>query len=277
MDSNILFNSLKKELNEFLPEYEADQESLTILEHLLDIKRHEILTGTEVNLTEAAERVMSEIVDNRKRRIPLGYILGFTWFYGIKLNLSDGVLIPRQDTEILVERVLETCTSEKAVFLDIGTGSGAVSAGLLENRPAWESVATDISIKAIETASLNCKTRTDFILGDLVSCFKQDTGYFDFIISNPPYIETEAIKALAPEIRDNEPSPALDGGEDGLLFYRTLAAESLSMIKRGGYIFCEIGYTQGDSVRDIFMDSGWWDIKIFKDLGGRDRVIQAQT
>lgn len=214
--------------------------------------------------------VYFKLIDKRRERIPLQYITGRQEFMGIDFLVNENVLIPRQDTEVLVESVLPFVKGKRV--LDICTGSGciAVSLSLLGN-PA-KVTASDKSEAALSLARKNAERAgalVTFIKSDL---FDNIEGNFDIIISNPPYISENEMKELEPEVKEHEPSMALWGGMDGLYFYRRIISASPSYLKCGGRLFFEIGYSQAHSVKRLMEQQGFSDINIVKDYAGLDRV-----
>lgn len=230
-------------------------------------------------------RMLSE----RERRRPLQYILGYTEFMGLRMGVDENVLIPRQDTETLCELVLGEEDLHGASVLDLCTGSGAIALALSALGDFRIVMGTDISGGAIARAEQNREEVSSqtgkelpvsFHVSDLFSEIgplmeKRGIKAFGVIVSNPPYIRPEVIAGLEPEVRDHEPFSALDGGEDGLQFYRRIAKEAPLYLARPGRLYLEIGYDQGDEVRSILDREGFTDIDIHEDLGGRPRVVTA--
>ena len=228
---------------------------------------------------EAATDRYREMIKKRSRRIPLQHILGSQDFMGLTFKVNEHVLIPRQDTETLTELVLQEQKDRKKKVLDLCTGSGciAISLGVLGG---YEDVtAVDLSAEALKVARENGerllgRDRTiRFLQGDLFDCVE---GRFDIITANPPYIATQVIRGLAPEVRDYEPRMALDGDEDGLSFYRRIAAQARGRLNPGGCVYLEIGHDQGRAVRDLLEAAGFENIRIVKDTPGLDRVVYAE-
>jgi release factor glutamine methyltransferase len=185
-------------------------------------------------------------------------------------------LIPRPDTETLVEQVLHAEDEGALRFADVGTGSGIVAAILTEQRPAWAAVASDISLQALAVAAANRRSgRVALVCCDLLDAVAGGRR-FDFIVSNPPYISTGDIGGLDESVRNFEPRRALDGGADGLDFYRRFARELPRFLVPGGRLYCEIGCDQAQAVAGIFApDAGWNGLQLFRDLAGRWRVMRA--
>jgi release factor glutamine methyltransferase len=182
------------------------------------------------------------------------------------------VLIPRPDTEVLVERVVADQPSSARCFLDLGTGSGAVAAALLHIRPLWQAVATDISLAALRTARRNLPERCGLVCADRLEALGQ-RARFDFMVTNPPYI---ASGELEESVRCFEPRLALDGGRDGLAFYRDLTADAGRCLAHEGMLYCEIGWNQREDVMALMWDRGWRDVVCTPDLAGRPRVVSAR-
>ncbi len=220
-----------------------------------------------------------EDIERRKKRIPLEYIIGYTEFMGLRFFVNEHVLIPRQDTETLVEEVLPHCRGKRVLDLCAGSGCIGLSIGAL-GEPG-EVVLSDISGGALRVVEKNLAflrgagsiprdlaVRT--VQGDLLEPVE---GKFDVIVSNPPYIEREEIAELMPEVKQYEPMTALDGGPDGLDFYRRLAKETPAYLESGGMLCVEIGYNQGEEVAGLMEENAFWHVSIKKDLAGNDRVV----
>lgn len=238
-------------------------------------KSRSMLQFIEQFSSEETSKIMSA-VEKRLKHIPLGYIFGKSYFFGREFKVNENVLIPRLDTEILIEKVCEDIKTrkEKVSVLDIGTGSGAIAITVQKETGANVS-AVDVSDGAIEIAKHNAKT-----LEADVNVFKSDLfenveGKFDFIISNPPYIESSVIETLDEEVKSNEPILALDGGEDGLDFYREIVETAQKHLNKGGKLYFEIGYNQAEALKNLMKDR-FKDIKVYKDYGNNDRVVVGE-
>lgn len=211
----------------------------------------------------------------RSRRIPLQQITGKAWFMGLEFEVSDQVLTPRFDTECLVEAV-ERFLKPGMKVLDLCTGSGCILLSLLVRNPLIEGVGTDLSAAALEVACRNrdrLGIRASLIQGDL---FFAVTGTFDVIVSNPPYIPSRDIGGLMPEVRDHEPVMALDGGLDGLEFYRKIIGQADRYLKPGGWLAFEIGCNQGEDLISLLTEAGYTGVHIGKDLAGQVRTAFGQ-
>jgi release factor glutamine methyltransferase len=215
------------------------------------------------------------IIAKRLADDPLPYILGSVYFFSKDILLTRDVLIPRTETEVLVETVLKREHSEELSFADIGTGSGAIAAILLKERPQWYGLATDISRKALAVARQNVSGHISFACVDMFGAFKPGSERFDFIVSNPPYVSEAEMAHLDNSVIQFEPHSALYGGIDGMDFYRILAADAGNVLKPGGRMYCEIGCDQGAKVSDIFEFQGWSSVEVRNDLAGRPRVVTA--
>lgn len=243
---------------------------------LLD--RNRVLTDNDL---ERAEGYRS-LVEKRKQRIPLQHLTGSQEFMGLEFAVNSHVLIPRQDTETLVELVLKDHREKECSVLDMCTGSGCIAVSLAVLGGYREVVGVDISEEALAVAESNAKrlcgeeSRISFIKSDLFEALP-DGKRFDIIVSNPPYIPSRVIDGLQPEVRDHEPVLALDGTEDGLYFYRKLADECGRFLKPGGCVYFEIGWDQADDVSRLLADAGFVRIVTVKDLPGLDRVVKASA
>ena len=239
-------------------------------------------------------RTYRGMIEKRASRIPLQQILGSQEFMGLEFFVNEHVLIPRQDTETLVELVLQEQQGPEKKLLDLCTGSGCIAISLAVKGGYRSVTATDLSEEALKVAERNAKmhgfamvsyTETQaapeqaghpfiFRQGDLFSALpRTEAGTFDIITSNPPYIPTAVIATLEPEVREHEPMMALDGTEDGLRFYRQIAQEAGTWLKPGGAIYLEIGYDQGEAVSGLLREAGFDKVRVVKDLPGKDRVV----
>lgn len=228
---------------------------------------------------EAATAHYRQMIKKRCRRMPLQHILGSQDFMGLTFKVNRYVLIPRQDTETLAELVLQEQKDRKKRVLDLCTGSGCIAISLAVLGGYEDVTAVDLSPEALKVAKENAKRllgserQIHFIEGDL---FDPLEGAYDIITANPPYIATEVIKGLAPEVRDYEPRMALDGDKDGLCFYRRIARQAQERLNPGGCIYLEIGHDQGQAVSGLLRENGFENIRIVKDTPGLDRVVYAE-
>ena len=211
-------------------------------------------------------------VKKRAEHIPLQYITGETEFMGLNFKVNSSVLIPRQDTEVLVEEALKIVKPGMDV-LDMCTGSGCIIISILHNVSDAKGYAADISKQAINIAKENAKLHEVPVLFERSDLFENISGTYDVIVSNPPYIPTDVIPELMPEVKEFEPVEALDGKEDGLFFYRKIVAESRQYLKENGHLMFEIGYDQGKAVSDMMCEAGFKEVRVVKDLSGNDRVV----
>lgn len=265
---------------------EAELDAWYLLEAVTGMSRTDFLLHREERLLmEEAGQVKeyNRLVAERARRIPLSYLTGRRNFCGLEFAVSEAVLIPRQDTECLVETVLPY--TKDARILDLCTGSGCIAVSLAVLGSPYSVTGADISEAALAVARSNGERlleeekdrrsrqepeRLSWIQSDL---FGQIEGTFDIIVSNPPYIASGVIETLEPEVKEFEPRLALDGEEDGLSFYRRILAEAPSYLKEGGLLALEIGYDQGEIVSGWMRRQGFFQVQIIKDLAGLDRVV----
>ena len=227
-------------------------------------------------ITSENESKIMEAANKRIKHIPVAYIFGKTNFYGYDLKVNENVLIPRLDTEVLVEKLIADIKSQnkKVSVLDIGTGSGAIVIAVQKETNA-KCFAVDVSKEALEVAKENAKENNaeiKFIESNLFENIKDLK--VDYIVSNPPYIETEVVKILDAEVVSNEPNLALDGGVDGLDFYRKIIKDAKNHLNEKGRLYFEIGYNQGESVSALMKDD-FEDVEVIKDYGGNDRVVKG--
>ncbi len=253
---------------------EHDIDSLLLLTYVTGKDRTFILThGDEESLTDEELKQYKEAVLKRSRHIPLQHITGETDFMGLKFHVSEDVLIPRIDTEFLVEEALKLI-NDGAEILDMCSGSGCILLSLMKYKNDIRGVGADISDAAIALAKKNAE---DLDVNDAVflksDLFSEVEGLFDLIISNPPYIKSEDIKDLMEEVRCHEPHTALDGGEDGLSFYRRIAAEAKEHLVSGGHLMVETGHDEGEDVGRIFEEERYKNIRVLRDYSGNERVV----
>ena len=253
---------------------DAEWDAWLLLEYAGGFTRSHYYAYPEEPLTGEAWQRFREALKMRSRRIPLQYITGVQEFMGHTFQVNEHVLIPRQDTELLVEEALRFLKPGMK-FLDLCTGSGCILLSILAECPHVTGVGADISAEALKTAEQNRKhlaQKAVLLESDL---FEKIEGFFDMIVSNPPYIPRGEIAGLMEEVRDYEPVSALDGHEDGLYFYRRIAEESRSRLKAGGGLYLEIGYNQGMEVSQILKEQGFVQLEVKKDLAGLDRVVKG--
>lgn len=255
---------------------EAKENALLLLEYVCGTKRADLYLDPARALNDAESERLGKMIDARAGRVPLQQLTGSQFFCGLEFLVDENVLIPRQDTEILVERVLKDGAEGKAA-LDLCTGSGCILISTAVLGRTAKAVGCDISSRALKVARENADrlgAEASFYEGDLFGALPDDMkGSFDIITANPPYIRTADIAGLMPEVREHEPVQALDGGADGIIFYRRIAAEACSWLKDGGHIYVEIGFDQAEEVSAIFAAKGYKNTEVIKDLAGLDRVV----
>ena len=290
-------NELRVQMNQMLEKAgvpDADVDALRLLEYVTGMGRAMLIAyGTQEADEEQAGHAL-ELSRQRARRIPLQHLTGEQAFMNLSFAVSKDVLVPRFDTEILVEIALEKLLSdaegdeaqEHRQILDIGCGSGCILISLLyelnqnsRTSGKWRGTGVDISDAALETARQNVDR---YHLSDCIRLLKSDLfaqlgdEQYSLIVSNPPYIPTDVIPALQPEVSRHDPVCALDGGSDGLDFYRRIVPGACSFLTDGGWLMVEIGYDQADRVRSLFEQAGYHEISVRRDLAGLDRVIMGQ-
>lgn len=252
-----------------------------LLSHVLKKQRIYLYVHFDQPLNSEELAAYRECIKKRVRRMPVAYIIGSREFMGLDFKVTEATLIPRPDTEILVEAAIERLKQMGDVELriaDIGTGSGAICLSLLHYVENLTAVTVDISEAAIEVAKENAKDlgvaeRIEFLRGDLVSPL-QNKGKFNAILSNPPYIPKRVIEGLEPEVRGYEPMSALDGGADGLDFYRRLLSSAGNFLADGGFLAVEIGIDQAEALRQMAQRNLIWKrVEVLKDLAGIERCV----
>lgn len=273
--SQILLEAKKSLKQSGAVSYALDAELL--LMKVLDFAKVQLFTKDTAVLTQKQQERYEFLIEERKRGVPVQYLLGECEFMGLPFYVNESVLIPRADTEVLVETILNYYEKENfEKILDIGTGTGCIAISIAQNTDA-QVYAVDISEKALETAQRNAKKNNvtvTFIKSNLFSSFSDYSyGTFDMIVSNPPYISTKEIETLMTEVKDFEPRLALDGGKDGLFFYQEIVKQSLKFLKEDGYLFFEIGCEQAKQVKKLMEWNHFKNIKVIKDLAGLDRVV----
>lgn len=257
----------------------AKSDAWYLFEYVFGIRRADfLLDGDNVADAEKAYKFL-DFIKIRATRKPLQYITRHQEFMGFDFEVNESVLIPRQDTEVLVEKALEIINKlnmENVKVLDLCTGSGCIAVSICKFVPGTDVTASDISGKVLDLAKKNAgihQAECRFIQSNL---FNDIEGKFDIIISNPPYIKTDVINKLMEEVKGFEPITALDGGFSGLDFYRKISNEAKKFFKKEGFILYEIGYDQAAEVSQILKENGFLDIEVFKDLAGLDRVVIAR-
>ncbi len=254
---------------------DAKIDAWLLLEMVAKIDRSFYFTHTNAEVEPEVLTEYDRVLEKRAERIPLQYITGEQEFMGMTFKVNSNVLIPRQDTEVLVEEVLKALEPGMEV-LDIGTGSGCILLSILKNAPTVSGTGTDVSKQALLVAKENAKLHeleAEWVRGSL---FDNVNGRFDVIVSNPPYIPQAQIPKLMPEVQLFEPQQALDGGMDGLDFYRRISDLAPEYLKENGLLFFEIGCDQAYAVQRIMAERGFFELSVVKDLAGLDRVVRGR-
>lgn len=256
---------------------EAALDARLLLEAVCGTDRNDLLVHGEQPVAPEAEEKYLNWIRQRAEHIPLQQLTGEQGFMGLTFSVNEHVLIPRQDTEILVEEVLKELHDGMRV-LDMCTGSGCILLSLLHYSNDCEGLGVDLSAEALEVAGRNVlkvltpekAEHAHFLQSDL---FEKVEGKFEIIVSNPPYIASAEVEKLMPEVRDHEPRMALDGTEDGLHFYRRIIEEAGKHLVSSGMLFFEIGYDQGQAVSELMRTEGYCEVQVVQDYAGLDRVV----
>ena len=260
---------------------EAALDARLLLEFITGCDRTRLLTDPDTPVSDKDAKAYETVLSKRANHIPLQQLTGSCNFMGIDFAVNDKVLIPRQDSECLVEEAMRFA-GDGSDILDLCTGSGCLLLSLMH----YKNNCRGISVEALEIAGRNLEMlrREEglnggdavFLRGDLYDALSDHDKKFDYIISNPPYIRSDVIKTLMPEVRDHEPRIALDGGDDGLEFYRRIISGAPEHLANYGMIFLEIGFDQAEDVSRILNEAGFRDISVIKDYSDNDRVISAR-
>ena len=252
---------------------EASLDAWYLMEYALSTNRMDFLMNRNQTVCEKQVEQYQKLIEQRASHIPLQHLTGVQEFMGYPFKVNEFVLIPRQDTELLVEEVLKKADGKRV--LDMCTGSGCIIISLSKFSNLQKAVGVDISKEALKVAKENVialEANVDLIESDLFSHLNKEEP-FDIIVSNPPYIESSEVDKLMPEVKDHEPRLALDGMEDGLYFYRKIVKEAKHYLTKNGALFFEIGYNQGKAVCELMIENGYKEVKVIKDLCGLDRVV----
>lgn len=285
----VTYNSLLKDATESLQNAnikEAKLDASLLLEEIFGVNRAFLLGHANDDISEAdtdkIERFL-DCIEKRSHRIPLQHIVGHQNFMGLEFEVNEHVLIPRQDTEILVEEALKELHDGMSI-LDMCTGSGCILTSLLYYSNDCDGVGVDISKDALLVATKNSErilqgksnSKFCYVNSNLFDNL-DNTIKYDMIVSNPPYIRSSVIDELEVEVKEHDPRIALDGGEDGLVFYRSIIEKGTDYLKKGGCLFFEIGFDQSNEVEKLLLDCGYKDVKTFKDYAGLDRVVYGRV
>ncbi len=263
---------------------EARREAGSLLSHVLNRDRTYLISYSDEAIAYHNIQKFDEYVQRRATGEPLQYITGVQDFFGLRFKVTPDVLIPRPETELLVERALNLLNDhpqQSKLICDVGTGSGCISVSLLNARRETKAVALDISSPALQIAKVNAarhgvSERCRFFVSDCFSALDETHPLFDMIVSNPPYVSAAAFSGLQREVKDHEPRLALTPGGDGLRVIRTLLAQSPAYLKPEGHLLFEIGFDQGDAVREMIQTDDWRLLDMYPDLQGIPRIVVLQ-
>lgn len=253
---------------------DADVDARLLLEYVCHTERNDLLVHGDREVEEISFFCYQKYIEKRSERIPLQQLLHEQEFMGLSFYVNEHVLIPRQDTEILVEEVLRE-PFDGARILDMCTGSGCILLSLLRYSNATTGVGVDLSPEALAVAGENAERlqmldRVQWVESDLFANVK---GKYDILVSNPPYIRSNVIPELEPEVRAHEPMLALDGGRDGLDFYKKIIEQAGNYLIPGGRLYFEIGYDQGEAVAQLLKKHGYHEVRVVRDYAGLNRVV----
>ncbi len=267
---------------------EASLDARLLLEYACGTDHNTLLSHGDMEVSTENEEKYRDYIAKRMDRIPVAYIVGTVDFMGIEFDVTGDVLIPNQDTETLAEEALRYLHDGMSI-LDLCTGSGCIALSLLKYSNDTTAVGTDMSDGALLMAKKNAEklglserfsvVKADIFPGNLVDDAGEKVSVsdekYDIIVSNPPYIPTAVIETLEPEVKTFEPYMALDGSEDGLAFYNRIVPGAKEYLYKSGYLLLEIGYDQGEAVKELMEKNGYKDVQVIKDLGGNDRVVSG--
>ncbi|GHA37747.1 release factor glutamine methyltransferase [Devosia pacifica] len=259
----------------------ASRDARLLAEFAIGFDALQLSTREREEAPEQATILYNSLIEKRASGMPVARLTNEQWFYGLAFQLSPATLVPRPETEALVDLALAMLGAQEAPrFLDLGTGSGCIGVSIAANLPRVTGVATDLSVEALRVAADNARRhgvadRLKFLEGEWFRAL-DELHSFDLIVSNPPYIQSDVITGLAREVREHDPLLALDGGTDGLDAYRQLAAEAGRYLRPRGKLAVEIGFDQGEAVSALFEEAGFADVIIEKDLAGLDRIVSGK-
>lgn len=254
---------------------DATVDSWLLSEEILNVKKQNYYMNMGITVNEELAAKYKEAVNKRAEHIPLQHIIGYQQFLDYKILVNENVLIPRPETELLVEKVTDFIGNNEMKVLDMCTGSGCIAISVDKMCDKASVVGADISKDALKVAVKNNAlnhANVEFTKSDM---FSNIEGKYDVIVSNPPYIPTKDVVELEQEVKEHDPLLALDGSDDGLKFYRIISKNAVEYLREKGMLFLEIGYDQGKTVPDLLKNNGFTNIKVFKDLSGLDRMVVA--
>ncbi|MFZ9980688.1 MAG: peptide chain release factor N(5)-glutamine methyltransferase [Cyclobacteriaceae bacterium] len=271
-----IFRKLNQQIDQRLPESEREAISFLILDYF-GYSRSDFLKDSMVEIPGGE---LDRIIVRLNHHEPIQYILEQAWFYGRSFKVRKGVLIPRPETELLAEIILNHYSKDEAIrVLDLGTGSGCIPVTLAAERPLWNVLATDISPVALDVARFNAEAhqaKVHFLKSDMLEEIPDDIGTFDVLVSNPPYIPYSERETMQPQVVDHEPHEALFAPDsDPVIFYRAISEWAKKVLVPGGLVLVEIQEKYGLPVRALFEQDGFRGVTIIRDLDNKDRIVQA--
>lgn len=260
---------------------EPRREANSLLAFALQKDKTFLIAHSEYELSDEEETNFNKLLERRANREPFQYIVGKQEFYGLDFIVSKDVLIPRPETELIVEAAIEILKmQENSSFCEVGVGSGCLSVSILHENTTATAIGVDISAKALKIARKNAEThkvleRLELKLSDIFDILENET--FDLIVSNPPYIPSEDFDGLQAEVRDFEPQNALTDGKDGLSIVEKIIADAPKFLKPNGFLLMEIGFNQSTEVREMFLPNLWQTVEFLPDLQGIPRILKARS
>jgi release factor glutamine methyltransferase len=277
-----LFSYIKEQLQDYYPESEIKSFYYLIMESVCRLDKQSVLLGKDTQISPDEKRIVEKMIEDLRKFRPLQYIIGETEFYGLKFKVNERVLIPRPETEELVERVLNGCRVQGAGcrVLDVGTGSGCIAVALAKYLPSARVYATDISEKALEIAVENARNNqvdVRFVPHDIFEDFPGDLPeLWDIIVSNPPYVTPEEKEFMSGNVLDYEPHQALFVPQERpLLFYERIAGIARKHLKENGKLYFETSAVYGKAVAEMLKDKGFGNVRLYRDISGRERMVEA--
>ena len=276
------YKSICNSLGKIFGKIEAQAMARILIEKVTGIKAYEALANSSLLLSVSQVLLIDSYVEELKLQKPIQYILGETEFFGINLKVNSSVLIPRPETEELVEWIIKSYDNEYPSILDIGTGSGCIAIALARHLPAARVFAIDISIEALALAkenSMKASTSITTIQADILSLPNTIEGApFDIIVSNPPYVRLKEKELMQPNVLENEPHLALFvDNNDALIFYKAIAAVAQKQLTPNGVIYCEINEALGKETANVFRNFGFTDVEVRKDINGKERMLRVKS
>ena len=277
-DARLFFNHIKKEVSKYYDEREAGSITYLLLERFFSINKNDVIAKKPLNPDDIKDSELSAILQRVKAMEPVQYITGTAYFYGLKLNVNRSVLIPRPETEELVDLIVRENDTQGLKLLDIGTGSGCIAICLKRALAQSRVFALDLSDEALKTAEINARENgapVVFFKNDILKVHP-DVHELDIVVSNPPYVRKKESALMKKNVLNFEPHAALFvPDKDPLLFYKRIISLAQSMLKKGGKLYFEINEAYGKELQDFMKNNSFLDVEIFQDFQGKERMIRG--